>query len=72
MSQITTAGRYYLMMGTAASVFFCAAALGRWPSPDFGSGGAAGFGTSGRSTYGNSSGSSSFGRTTGGFWGGGK
>jgi hypothetical protein len=65
MNHISTTGRYYLVVGTAACVFFSVAALGKWPDPGSSSG-------SGGAAYGRSSGSSSFGRTTGGFWGGGK
>ena len=60
MKRISTLGWCYLVFGLASCGYFCAAAISGWPGPDFNSGG---------NSY---SGGSSYGRSYGGFWGGGK
>ncbi len=65
MNRLSTMGRIYLIFGFITCGCYCAAGFGRWMTPDFGirsafmSGGSGGHG-------------SSYGRSSGGFWGGGK
>ncbi len=68
MKSISTVGWYYLIYGLTACGIFSTAAVQKWRSPDFGSGGSSHYsGSSGSHSSG-----SSYSRGWGGSWGGGK
>jgi len=66
MKQLSTLGYYYMMFSMASAFYFCTAAIFGWRGPDFGTGSSSL--TGGRSYYSGSS----YGRSSGGSWGGGK
>ncbi len=65
--RVTTLGWCYAAFGASMCVYLCAAGFGKWRGPDIDTGGGSG---SGGSYY--YSGASSYGRSSGGSWGGGK
>ena len=67
LKNISEVGWYYLTYGLLTCGYFCAAAIGGWKFPDLDGGGGSYSGSG--SSY---SGGSSYGRSSGGSWGGGK
>ena len=67
LKNISGLGWCYFTYSVLACGYFCAAAIGGWKFPDLDSGGGSYSGSG--SSY---SGGSTYGRSSGGFWGGGK
>jgi hypothetical protein len=71
MKQLSTAGARYVAFCLATCGYFCIAALGGWPNPFVDNNPGAGLNPSGTAGHSYSSGSY-YGRSSGGFGGGGK